>query len=74
MKACSAFMVIHGHYRGVKTLSHPTPVLSQLRSAKAMSCLLFSALPLEMCPLTLFSATFLYFFVSGLTVENGPQA
>ena len=64
MKACSAFMVIHGHYRGVKTLSHPTPVLSQLRSFNTGN-VSFN---------TLFSATFLYFFVSGLTVENGPQA
>lgn len=63
MKACSAFMVIHGHYRGVKTLSHPTPVLSQLRSAKAMSCLLFSALPLEMCPLTLCLVPLFYIFL-----------
>lgn len=74
MKACSAFMVIHDICRGVKTLCHPTPVLCQLRSTKATSCFLFSALPLEMCAFTVGLVPLFIFFVSGLTVENGPQA
>lgn len=49
--------------RGVKALSYSIPVLCQLRSTKAMSCLLFSALPLEMCPLTLCLVPLFYIFL-----------